>query len=143
MTLAGPATMRVVRLVLALTAVLPAGCAALVAKTGTDTTRFATREQVRAEFGPPDETGEEKDEPFDQFRTRRKIADSHHSASLGMSWAMTFGLADLVEFPRELILVGGRLWDGQDLRFEYDASGRVVRVLLDREEPEFPPNRQQ
>ena len=76
MTLAGPATMRVVRLVLALTAVLPAGCAALVAKTGTDTTRFATREQVRAEFGPPDETGEEKDEPFDQFRTRRKIAPS-------------------------------------------------------------------
>jgi YD repeat-containing protein len=134
--------MRLFRLLAVLTAALPTGCTALVASVGTDTRRFDTRDQVRAEFGPPDETGEKYGEPFDQYRTRRKIVNSLASASLGEGWAMTFGLIELVAFPRELAQVSEQMWNGQDLRFEYDASGRVLRVFLDGATSEWPPYRQ-
>jgi hypothetical protein len=129
--------MRCARWVFVGLALTPVGCASLIAGSGIDTDRLATREQVRSEFGFPDETGEEDGHQFDRFRTRRKIAEQHRSWSLGLAWPWTFGLIDLVGVPNEVSRLGRRVWDGQDLWFEYDAAGRVTRVRLDGEMPSF------
>jgi hypothetical protein len=134
--------MRRFRLLAVLTAALPTGCTALVASIGTDTSRFDTREQVRAEFGVPDLVGETNGQPYDQFHSRRMIADQLHASHEVMASGMTLGLYEFVGLPNELVLVGGRLWAGQELRFEYDESGRVVRVLRDGCPPEVDPRRQ-
>src|SRR5436309_2569017 len=51
------------------------GCAPMIARKGTDLTKFNSREEIRACLGEPSATGLEHGIPFEEYRTHRKIAE--------------------------------------------------------------------
>jgi hypothetical protein len=111
-----------------------AGCAYRLAESGTDLGTLETREQVRAEFGPPAASGTADGQAFEDFRTRRKVADSHqHVYAAHLLSGYTYGLAEVMLLPGECFGVAARTILGQDLRFVYDEAGRVTAVLRDGE----------
>jgi hypothetical protein len=129
-------------ILIATTTLLSNGCAALIARSGEHLGTLTTREKVHEKFGEPLARGTVEEQPregypfptlglpFEEFRTRRKIAEPSRSASLGMSAVMTFGLGELIMFPYELYLLGNRTLLGQDIRFVYDSAGTVTHYHL-------------
>ncbi|MBX9584098.1 MAG: hypothetical protein K2X87_27680 [Gemmataceae bacterium] len=124
--------MRLAFLLLAAGALLPAGCSCLVASAGKEPVAFTTREQVRAEFGRPTATGEEAGRFYEEYVTRRKLAEPLLLAN-GMLMASycTFGLAEAALFPLTIYETGRGFVVGRRLRYEYDESGKVRAVKLD------------
>ena len=57
-------------------ALLPcAGCTAVFTESGKNLAKFATRDQVRRDFGEPTTVGISEGQPYEEFRTRYKIAE--------------------------------------------------------------------
>jgi YD repeat-containing protein len=121
------------RLLVAAVVLHVCGCSCLIAKSGKDLSYIKTRAQVHAEFGRPDQTAEDGEGAFDSYHTRRKIAEHARSMGMGMGIAFTYGLGELIAFPAELVRLGYTSVVGQELRFQYDPSGRITSVLLDGE----------
>jgi len=126
---------RPVRLAFLSAALLAAGCATALVRAGADTDRLTTRDEVRAEFGAPDATGEADGWAFDHYRTRRKMSELDRSLRMGLSGAMSLGLSEILAFPVEVGRLVGNTAAGQDLRFTYDRAGRVTSVSLDGQAP--------
>lgn len=110
------------------------GCSVFIARTGAKLNELTTREQVHQKFGKPTLTGVNGEDDFEVFQTRRKIAHDLRAAGYGMGFAMTFGLTEFIGFPREIYCLGTSAVLGQQLRFEYDSTGRITNISLDDEE---------
>ena len=108
-----------------------AGCSYLVATSGKNPGTLANREEVRQTFGTPAATGLEDGRYYEDFYTRRKIADWHGMTGYSMGYAMTLGFIEFYCLPRQLFITSKRSVLGQDLRFVYDETGKVVQVRLD------------
>lgn len=81
-----------------------------------DLSHITTREEAHEVFGKPAATGHLGEEPFDEFFTYRKIADQDERIFLGTGdW-----------LPKQLYVAARRSIRGQQLRFVYDAQGRVI-----------------
>lgn len=129
-------------ILLCVATVLPAcGCTYYVVSSGTKLGDFGSREQVQAEFGPPVASGAVEGKPFEEFRTRRKIAEPEKVIYVVMGDVVTFGFGELVWFPQQSFIAARRSIRGQTLRFVYDESGTVTGVTLDGEYAMFPPCR--
>jgi hypothetical protein len=134
--------MRYASLILIASTQFSNGCSALIARSGEHLGDLTTREQVHERFGEPSASGTFEElpregytcpaigQPFEEFRTRRKIAEPMRSVSLGMSFVMTFGLGEAIMFPYELSLLGKRTLLGQDIRCVYDSAGTVTHYYL-------------
>jgi len=141
--------MRIAYLLFLVPATLSGGCAGLIAGAGTDPTEFKTKEEVHANFGEPCASGSvegtlEKDQHtprdaafYEDYMTRRKIADRSFSDSMGaygLCFISTLGTIELLLVPQQLYLMTKRTIAGQTLRIIYDANGKVVGGQLDGEE---------
>jgi YD repeat-containing protein len=126
--------MRCGRLIIIALLLPSCGCSALIADGGKDLSPIKTREQIRTEFGNPDESGQTTEEAFDTYHTRRKVSEQIRSWQVGMGVVMTYGLAEVLLFPNEVYLLTRRTALGQELKFFYDSSGRVIRIHLDGED---------
>ena len=140
-----PGIMRYASLILIASTLSSNGCSALIARSGEHLGDLTTREKVHQKFGEPSASGtfEGKPaegytypalgQPFEEFRTCRKIAEPMRSLSLGMSFVMTFGLGEVIMFPAELYRVGTRSLLGQDICFAYDSAGNVTHYRVSDE----------
>jgi hypothetical protein len=127
--------MRVVFALVVVVLLSSTGCCPsfLLATSGKDLGTLPTREQVREEFGTPVASGVEDGKHFEDFHTRRKIADRRGYFGYPMGYAMTLGLIEFYALPRQLFITSKRSVLGQDLRFIYDETGKVVQVQFDGE----------
>ena len=122
--------MRFALLLAATAAPLSVGCTAIIARSGEDLSALKTREQVHDSFGTPVATGTSDGQTYEEYRSRRKIAEPH-GPGYAMSLALTLGLTELYWFPRELYLLGRHTILGRDICFTYDAAGNVTAVHID------------
>src|SRR5262249_50604053 len=128
----GESVMRTALLLLIASAVPASGCSLMIAQCGKDLGQLSNRDAVHAEFGKPERTGREDGEEDEEFRYHGKVAaDWGETNSLGMGWAMSFGLIEFVAFPRELFLIGKHTIGGQDIRFYFDDAGNVTGCSAD------------
>jgi hypothetical protein len=118
--------------VMVLTALLGStGCSWLVINSGQQLNDLKTREQVQEVFGPPAESGVFQDQAYDEFHTRRKIAEPWKNLYLATGWVYTLGLGEIVWFPHQAFVAARRSILGQELRVTYDEAGNVQQVSLD------------
>jgi YD repeat-containing protein len=114
------------------------GCAASLARLGTDPTKLETKEEVRAQFGEPDKSGVVEGLCYEEYSTRRKIAtEAPWAEGEVMFFAMTLGLIEIPLLSHELYRTTKGAAAGQRLRFTYDHLGRVIRIDLDGESERF------
>ena len=109
-------------------------CSMLIAQSGYDLTRLWTRDDVHKEFGEPVATGTVKGFVYEDYRSRRKIAERRRAHDLRDEALITLGIAELIAFPRELFLLCRRAIFGEHIRFVYDGFGHVNVRLLDGED---------
>jgi hypothetical protein len=121
------------RLLVAAGVALSAGCTAMVVGTGQDLSEPTTRKQVHAAMGEPVATGTSDGQYHEDFRSHRKIAEPWQSEGLIMVDYCTLGLAEFVMFPAAVLRVGYTTVVGQDVRFQYDAAGRVTACFVNGE----------
>lgn len=109
------------------------GCTYYVITSGTDLGKIHTPADARAAFGEPVAVGEVDGRPYEEFFTRKKIAEHWKGTYLAMGWCATFGLGELIWFPHQAFVAARRSAEGQTLRFVYTPDGAVAGVLLDGE----------
>src|SRR5262245_37497079 len=96
--------MRVMILVLSACGLVSTGCASLVASSETASMNARSREEARQKFGQPIESGTgPTGDSYDVFRVHEKFRDSDREWALLGSSLETFGLAELVLFPWEVM----------------------------------------
>ncbi|MBX9627841.1 MAG: hypothetical protein K2X82_28845 [Gemmataceae bacterium] len=122
--------MRPIVLLLAAGVVGSTGCSAFVASSGTELAKLKTRDEVRGKFGEPVGQGTEEGEFYEDYRTRRKIAEQWKGIYSCMGFAYTLGLSELYAFPHEVFVAARRSLAGQTVRVEYDGAGEVAGVRL-------------
>lgn len=116
--------MRYALLLLLAPTLLATGCSICIAQAGKDPTDFASRDELHARLGPPIRTTTDPDGTvMEEFRSRQKYEEVTRSAGMGMGIAMTFGLGELVCFPRELLFEAKRIVFGQVLKYEFRPDG--------------------
>lgn len=71
--------MQIAYLLLIAPILLSGGCAGMIAGCGRDLTPLKTKEEVHAQLGAPSASGVADGNFFEEFRTRRKIAESNLS----------------------------------------------------------------
>ncbi|VTS07650.1 hypothetical protein [Tuwongella immobilis] len=123
--------MRPSSILMAVVAVVPLGCSALVVSAGYQLNQLANRDQVHQKFGSPVSIEETDGKISDEFTTHRKIARPHESIYFVMGSVSTFGFGELIFFPQQLYHAAKRSIVGQKLRFTYDSEGRVTKIVLD------------
>lgn len=108
------------------------GCAALIARSGTDLTCLQTKEEIHAQLGVPSTAGVEEGRYFEEYRTRRKIAQpmKYFGPGYAMGIVLTCGVSELICVPTELYLVCHRGLLGQTVRVTYDVADTVYNVEL-------------
>ncbi len=113
-------------------ALLSSGCSMLIAGSGKDLATVTTREQVHAQFGEPVAKGfDEEGDFYEDFRTRRKIAEKFRGGYMGAAVVKSCGTLEFLLLPHELYLLGSRTFSGQTIRFSYDETGKVQMRKLD------------
>ncbi|MDB5308065.1 MAG: hypothetical protein JWO38_2267 [Gemmataceae bacterium] len=125
--------MRPVHLLLLAPILFATGCSWIVVNSGQNLGELKTRAQVHDTFGLPAATGRTKDQPFEEYFTRRKIAEPWKNIYIVMGDFSTFGLGEFIWFPHQLFLAGRRSVVGQQIRFIYDVVGNVRGIRLDGE----------
>jgi YD repeat-containing protein len=139
--------MRITCLLLLVSAISSSGCAGLIARSGTDVTALASRDEVHAVFGEPVATGVvegSEGKTFEEYVTRKKIAalpeeptehiaampGDHGYLSLNYDGTLLFslGTCELVLIPEQLTLIAVRFVGGEQIRFTYDRSDRLIEV---------------
>ena len=123
--------MRIACFVLIAGSLASTSCSGLVAASGTALEGLTTREAVREAFGEPRASGECDGQRYEEFTTRRKLADVPAVMGLLMYGVATGGLSEFVFLPAELAVTGKRTIIGQRLLFTYDEEGRVTSVTRD------------
>jgi len=117
---------------------LSAGCAGLIAtKYGEDLSVLKSKEEVRAHLGEPETSGVADGHPFEEYRTRRLIANPWDLDFISPGYAMgliaTLGTIDLILVPQQVFLVTKRTILGQTIRVTYDPAGSVTGLSRDGE----------
>src|SRR5262249_22750475 len=86
------------------------GCAYKLAGVGKDLGHVETKEEMHAILGQPVARGIVEGGEYEEFRTRKVIAEDQSLTSEGyaMLWISTWGAADLVLVPCQLCLLGQR-----------------------------------
>ncbi len=107
------------------------GCSLLVVNSGKNLGDLKTREQAHEVFGPPIAAGESDGQPYEEFASRRKVAEPWQNEYLLIGYMATAGLGELIWFPKVLYREGRRVIVGQQIRVTYDASGAVAGVRID------------
>lgn len=123
--------MRYSCLLLAAVAVTSAGCSAMVAGRGKRLDTLIAREDVRQDFGSPVTSGVVDGQPYDEFRSYRKISEGWKGEYLVIGNVATLGLGEFVWLPRELFVAARGKIVGRTIRVIYGSDGSVARVLLD------------
>lgn len=98
--------MRYTSAILFLVALASSGCSSLIARCGYYPDDTTTIEKVRQKFGEPTARGIHDRLPYEEFHTRLMIAEPLRGASLGLGFAFTFGLSEVIAFPYELCRTG-------------------------------------
>lgn len=115
---------------------LSGGCSVYVAQSGTDLSRFKTRDQVHEHFGTPESTATPKNSVATEevYVTRQKIAtDEMAQMADNPAYFLTLGLYEFYALPRELFYLTKRTAAGQELRFTFDAAGNTIGIQRDGE----------
>lgn len=120
---------------------LPCGCSAYIARSGQDLGHLKTREEVREAFGTPTIKQTAEQPTFDEFHTRRKIADRDAAYMWGIGAGVTGGLSEIIVLPAVLGQYAGRKLVGQTIRFEYDKFDHVSQVYLNGRKWPWTPDR--
>jgi hypothetical protein len=123
--------MRYALLLLLAPTLLPTGCSIFVAQAGKDLSHVRTRQDAHAEFGPPAAQGVDDGKPFEEFRTRRKIAERFRAGTHSMALGMTMFLYELYLFPRELYFLAKCGLVGQTVQVTYNPDGSVCGMRID------------
>jgi hypothetical protein len=118
--------MRYALLLLLLPTLLATGCSIYLAQAGKELTPIRTRKDAHAEFGPPITQGVEDGLQFEEFRTRRKVAEKFRGSTHSMALGMTLFLYEFYLFPRELYFLAKCGLAGQTVRMIYNPD-RTVR----------------
>jgi hypothetical protein len=130
-------SMRIVCFLLITATTLVSGCAARIARSGTDLTPLKSKEEIHAKLGKPVRTGIEESQFFEEYRTHRKIADPNPFKYFGPGYAMavilTCGLCEPICVAGELCRVSRQTVLGQTVRVTYDSTGSVTNIYLDGE----------
>jgi YD repeat-containing protein len=73
------------------------------------------------------------DHPYEEFRTRKVIADENFSRGDGyaIGFIITLGTSELIEVPYQLFLLTKRTVLGQTIRVTYDKYGNIAYVTRD------------
>ena len=105
----------------------------MIGRAGKDLGSIETKQQMHAFLGEPVAKGVDESGPYEEFRTRKVIAESPLSYGEGyaMLLFMTCGAVDLVAVPEQLYLLGKRSLLGQTVRVTYDQQGAVIDVERD------------
>jgi hypothetical protein len=119
--------------ILLLFALAASGCSSLIARSGYYPGELKTVQEVHDKFGEAIAGGTHDGYSYEEFHTHLKIADWMRGVQLGMGFAYTFGLFEIVMFPSELCRTGANTILGQDIRFAYDSAGTVTYFYLDGE----------
>jgi hypothetical protein len=106
--------MRFAQLIAAAFALVPTGCSALVACSGTDLEKIGTKAEAHEKFGKPIATGWENGHSFEEYTTRRKLSETHKVQYIAILDGITLGF---VACRRSAI--------GQTLRFYYDEESKI------------------
>lgn len=115
------------------------GCSVLLINSGQNLEELKTRSEVSKAFGAPTTTGQIEGKDFEEFETRRKIAEPWKGIYLAMGYAATLGLGEFVWFPVQLFHTGRRTVLGQHIRFVYDSAGNVIEIRFDGDAVTLPP----
>jgi YD repeat-containing protein len=107
------------------------GCAAITDLSGTHVEKFKTKTEVQQEFGSPVSTGAENGQPYEEYHTRRKIAERWSGEGYVMLDTATLGLAELYMFPAALVRLTRNSITGRTVRFTYDEQGNVTDTRSD------------
>ncbi|QEG31845.1 hypothetical protein GobsT_66920 [Gemmata obscuriglobus] len=113
---------------------LSTGCSIFIVGSGTDLNTFETREQVHNSFGRPTVSGD-GEQPFDEFRTHRKLTEQEKIIYRVMEFCITLGLSEVVTTPVELYSAAKQCIEGRTVRFSYGPDGQVIGVLVDGQQP--------
>ena len=127
---------RLIRLALVAAVASAAGCSAFVAARGVDVNALDTKEQAHHAFGTPATSGG-ADQPYDEFRTHRKLSERWRGEYLVIPCVVTLGLSEIVLLPVELYGAARQRVVGHTLRFGYDADGNVITASIDGETPHW------
>lgn len=125
--------MRYAALVLAAGSLASAGCSALIVGSGQRLGELTTQTDARAAFGEPVASGPIESGYYDEFLTRRKIAEPWKLIYITIGDVSTLGLGELLWCPLELSRVGYHGVVGQTVRFEYNEAGEVISTRLNGE----------
>lgn len=104
------------------------GCSTLIARSGKNVEIWKTRDQIRDVMGTPVTTGIEDGREFDDFVTHKKIAEDSRIYGLSVYFAMTCGFSEILTLPNEAYRAIRNMTVGTDLRFYYDANGRITSI---------------
>jgi hypothetical protein len=131
--------MRHARLALSVCLTLSCGCACMIAGAGKDLGRVGSKEEMHALLGEPVARGVAGGEQYEEFRTRRVIANSQWDCEgYCILCATTCCAPDLVCVPYQLGLLAKRTVLGQTIRVTYDPDGGVGWVERDGESVTWP-----
>lgn len=122
--------MRPVLLLLTATALLSSGCAACIARMGTDPGHAHSREEVHEMFGQPAAVEGADDHLHEDFCYHGKVAENLQAAVLALCSLETLGLMDIYLFPYEIGRAGWNTLWGYDLRFYYNDTGKVTNYTI-------------
>ncbi|MEI7683827.1 MAG: hypothetical protein WCL32_02290 [Planctomycetota bacterium] len=113
------------------------GCALMIARCGTDLYALENKQMVRCKLGEPVASGFDIGKPFEDYRTRRIIAEQYPARCFGPGYGMllimTCGTSELVSVPYELCILGRRSLLGHTVRVYYEEDGSIRFVQLDEE----------
>jgi hypothetical protein len=130
--------MRPLPLLLVPSLLFTSGCAGLIAQSGTDLASLNTREEFHAALGQPVTSGVADGVFFEEYHTRRKIAEPWACCGYGEGYAMmlvaTFGAIDLLCVPCELYQIGRNTVLGQTIRVTYGPTGAAWELSIDGEQ---------
>jgi hypothetical protein len=126
---------RIARTLLIAAASFVSGCAHMIAESGLDLAALPNKEAVHEQVGQPIATGTENGHYFEEYRTRRKLAEPTPARCWGEGYVilttMTAGLSECIAVPNELFILGRRTVFGQPIRVTYAENGSVGSVLFD------------
>ena len=108
------------------------GCSWLVICSGKNLNEV-NKDQARSAFGPPIASGVLEGQPFDDFRTHRKIDEVRREQEPSIDMLCTLGMSELWHFPHELCRATWLCLKGRHIRYVYDADGNVTALFLDGE----------
>lgn len=123
--------MRYALLLLVAPTLLTTGCSIYIAQAGKDVSHLRTRQDAHEEFGAPTAEGVEDGRPFEEFQTRRKVAEKFRGGTHSMALGMTLFLYEFYLFPRELCFLVKCGLAGQTVRMTYNPDGSVRSYSVD------------